>query len=284
MADIVLKDRNGSEITYPNVNTIRVKKTDGNTHDFVDSDDLPEALENIPIPVDFSGGNQTITAPDGTLVKSAIILKPEKLVPENIKIGETVGGITGEFIGNGEEVVRALNMIDGDQVVEPVMDGMLLSKITIQKPNSLVPENIVNGVDIGGIIGTFAGGANVKFAQGTFLGNNSTVTVNHNFGVNPDIVLVWKSQRTLLTDKQYLDNGVMLSQEFKTKYGTTKRGFYTVSKKNSSNNNLNQMDTTTSSMILIIGSYTTSSITFATTTYPTETNVEYYWFAIGGLV
>lgn len=59
-------------------------------------------LENVPIALDFSEGDQTITAPDGYGVKSAVIAKPENLVPENIKEGETIAGIPGSFKGGAD--------------------------------------------------------------------------------------------------------------------------------------------------------------------------------------
>ena len=104
MADIVLKDRNGSPVQYPGVERIKVNTVDGEAVEFVDSAVIPEVLENLPIALDFSGGNQTVTAPDGMVVKSAIIQHPANLIPENIAEGVNIAGIVGAFKGGGAKV------------------------------------------------------------------------------------------------------------------------------------------------------------------------------------
>ena len=44
-----------------------------------------EAVEGVEVTPDFSEGDMTVTMADGLLAKSAVIRKPEGLVPENIK-------------------------------------------------------------------------------------------------------------------------------------------------------------------------------------------------------
>lgn len=46
-----------------------------------------------------------------------------------------------------------LNMATGNQTVLPD-EGMTLSSATIIKPDTMIPENIKVGVDIGGVVGT----------------------------------------------------------------------------------------------------------------------------------
>lgn len=60
-----------------------------------------EIVENLPIALDFSDGDQEIVAPDGVLVKSAIIQKPETLNPENIAEGVNIAGIVGTLAAGG---------------------------------------------------------------------------------------------------------------------------------------------------------------------------------------
>lgn len=65
-------------------------------------------LEDLPITLNFSNGNQTVTAPEGSLVKSAIIQKPDTLVPENVVQGINIAGIIGAATtveGSGTVVV-----------------------------------------------------------------------------------------------------------------------------------------------------------------------------------
>ena len=117
MADIVLRDHTGSPIEYPGVDIIRVAGVDGEARSFGAYDPevltpdkllegvsvgdvtgsviIPETLENVPVTLDFSGGDQTITAPDGAVVKSAIIQKPETLIPENIAKDVEIAGVVG---------------------------------------------------------------------------------------------------------------------------------------------------------------------------------------------
>lgn len=91
---IILKDINGNEVVYPN-EKVMFDTTDGGTQIFSKG----EAVENVPITLYLANGDQTITAPDGTLVKSAIILKPENLKPENIKEDVEIAGVIGTHSG-----------------------------------------------------------------------------------------------------------------------------------------------------------------------------------------
>ena len=60
-----------------------------------------EVLEDVPITLDFSEGNQTINAGDGYVVKTAIIQKPETLIPENIAEGVDIAGVIGTLAAGG---------------------------------------------------------------------------------------------------------------------------------------------------------------------------------------
>ena len=68
--------------------------------------------------------------------------------------------ITSYVIGleNGavptEQKTVELDMSKGNQVVTPVA-GYVMSAVTVNKPDTLVPENIKAGVNIGGVIGTY---------------------------------------------------------------------------------------------------------------------------------
>lgn len=48
-----------------------------------------------------------------------------------------------------------LNMLDGNQVIVPSYATYSMTEVTIVKPLNLVPENIREGVDIGGVVGSF---------------------------------------------------------------------------------------------------------------------------------
>lgn len=116
---------------------------------------------------DFSGGDMVVPIEEGELVTEMTVNKPDTLLPKNIRIGIEVAGVTGEFLGDTEEATVELAMADGDQIVLSSAEGKVLSKVTIQKPETLVPENIAEGVTIGGVVGTFRGGdvATVTFVN-----------------------------------------------------------------------------------------------------------------------
>lgn len=155
MPNVKVKNYHGEYVIYENVEKLHLTAADSDAK-------LPfsygEALTGVMIAPDFSGGDQTVEAVEGTLVKSAIIQKPETLTPENIRNGVTVAGVEGEFIGDTEEAIVELSMADGDQVVEPTEAGKVLTKVTVKKPDTLVPENIAKDVEIAGVTGTHEGG------------------------------------------------------------------------------------------------------------------------------
>lgn len=154
---IVLRNYHVEDVVYAGIETITFGNTDGE----IDTFTRGIAVEDVPITLDFSGGNQIVTATDGYLVKSAVIEKPETLIPENIRINQTVAGIPGSFIGEAEEKTVDLNMAGGDMIITP-SENMLFSSVTIKKPETYVPENIADGVNVGGVIGTHQGGESAK--------------------------------------------------------------------------------------------------------------------------
>lgn len=151
MADVKLLKYDGTEQQYPGVERVQLATVGGGTAIF----SYGEAVEGIEISPDFSAGDMHMNAPAGTLVKSAVIVKPENLTPENVRKGVNVAGIVGDMIGDTEEITVPLNMPEGDQIILPASEGKVLSKVTVTKPETLVPENIRAGVEIGGVEGAF---------------------------------------------------------------------------------------------------------------------------------
>lgn len=47
-----------------------------------------------------------------------------------------------------------LSMSQGDQIINPSKSDVVMSKVVVTKPSSLIPENLVKGVEIGGVVGT----------------------------------------------------------------------------------------------------------------------------------
>lgn len=120
--------------------------------------DKTELLENVEIPVDFSNGNQTVEAEEGKAIKSAVIQKPAELVAENIKENTTIAGIAGTLpVYELTEKNVGLDFSAGDAVVM-AENRKPFSKVTINKPETLVAENIAKDINIAGIIGTLESG------------------------------------------------------------------------------------------------------------------------------
>lgn len=153
---IVLKDRNGNDVAYYGIETVTFDTTTEGKQQVFTKGEAVEGLEIVP---DFSEGDMPVNAPAGALVKSAVVKQPEGLTPGNIRNGVEVAGVTGDFIGDTEEVTVDLAMADGDQVIAPSADGKVLSHVVVKRPDTLVPENIAEDVDIGGVIGSFKGGS-----------------------------------------------------------------------------------------------------------------------------
>lgn len=193
MPDIKIKGYSGVELPFADVPKVWLAAPESTADNpILEPYTYGEALEGVEVEPDFSGGDMQVTVPEGYLLRSGVVKKPENLIPGNIKKGETVAGIPGEYEGETvelEEVTVDLAMANGDQVIEPT-EGKALGKVTLTKPETLVPENIAEGVDIGGVIGALvAGGA--KIAYGTITQDYSTNhTINHGLGVVPDFVIV----------------------------------------------------------------------------------------------
>lgn len=156
--DIVLKNYSGEAVTYENVDAVMFDTPDGGTQVYTRG----ELIKGVRIAVDFRGGDLTVTTPEGTLTNAATILKPAALLPENIRNGITIAGIEGEFLGDTEELALSLSMAEGDMVVTPTEEGKVIAQVTITKPETLIPENIAEGVEIGGVVGTFVGGGAIE--------------------------------------------------------------------------------------------------------------------------
>ena len=71
-----------------------------------------------------------------------------------------------------EERAVELSMPSGDQVIQPT-SGKVMRKVTVQKPATLLPENIKEDVVIGGVTGTMEDGSGkyLPLTGGTLTGN-----------------------------------------------------------------------------------------------------------------
>lgn len=148
---IVLYDRTGQAVTYEGVETITTDTpVDGERATFTRG----VLMDGAEIELSMAAGDQEVFVPDGYLIKKATLKKPETLLPEYIKKNIEIAGVLGEFAGDEMEKTVDLAMAGGDQVIDADEDTVL-TKVTVRKPDTLMPENIVKSVNIGGVIGTF---------------------------------------------------------------------------------------------------------------------------------
>ncbi len=84
-------------------------------------------------------------------------------------IGYQAGKNSVEKGPETEETTVVLDLSGGDQVVTPSSPDKALSQVTIQKPDTLVPGNIAEGVDIAGVVGTLASGGGGTLPSGLYL-------------------------------------------------------------------------------------------------------------------
>lgn len=70
----------------------------------------------------------------------------DTLASHTIQIYQTV-------LDNAEVRTVGLDATQGSQIIKPTEDGKSMSETIITMPDTLIPENIAEGVDIGGIIG-----------------------------------------------------------------------------------------------------------------------------------
>lgn len=95
--------------------------------------------------------------------KTILDLRFDTVTPKTLQKGYTAHNKSGAKITGTLEVPTAeertveLSMPSGNQVIQPT-SGKVMSKVTVQKPATLVPENIKKDVVIGGVTGTLEGG------------------------------------------------------------------------------------------------------------------------------
>ena len=281
---ILLKDRNGEDVVYDGIKTVTFDTPEeGKQATF----SLGVVAPKMEVPVAFDDGNMPITTDENTLIKELVLLKPDTLLPENIRAGVDVAAVAGTFIGDTEEAAVELNMANGNQTVLPSKNGKVLSKVTVIKPEALLPKNIAEGVDIAGIIGTFAGGKEILMNSGTFTGNNSSViTVNHGLGVVPDLFLAFFIGNVTMSGTRYRTSPcfIGLSKALQTKLSLSYSALAACPNNTSiltieyNNSPLDNMSTTR-----VFDRDATPENVFVGSSGIYAASGTYMWFALGGL-
>ena len=218
---------------------------------------------------------------------------------ETITVPTESGG--SEVFTHGElaeDITAGANFANGDMVLSPG-DGKMVKNVTVNKPATLIPENIAEGVDIAGIVGTLAAGGNVVFASGSVSGFSSSdreITVQHNLGVVPDIVIFLTKSKITATNL-CLQQCVGFSKAFYEKTGSLISGFFTAMKLYSSSastytysvstntsNNASCIDVGTAASARVKNADESSfTVLNGSNGWYLDPSLTYYWYAIGGL-
>ena len=121
--------------------------------------------------------------------KTVLDLSSDTVYPGMLAKGITAHDKSGAKITGTLEVPAAeertveLSMPSGNQVIQPT-SGKVMRKVTIQKPDTLLPENIKKDVVIGGVTGTLEGGGSVSVqpSKSVSITQNGTTTVTPDTG------------------------------------------------------------------------------------------------------
>lgn len=192
MYNVKLKDRQGNELTYTDIENIKVPTDAGNlvlfksqakvqekTVSIVENgtttvtpdtnyDGLSKVTVNtnipIPEPVEVTrlldmpvGTGQVIVPESGTVMSKVTITAPPTFSPSNIKKDVNIGGRVGTFIGNQQSVGATLDFTESPQIIKPTLTDYLMDEVIVSKPDTLIPENIKSGINIAQIVGTYTG-------------------------------------------------------------------------------------------------------------------------------
>lgn len=192
----------------------------------------------------------------------------DTLASHTIHIYQTV-------LDNAEVRTVGLDATKGSQIIKPTEDGKSMSETIITMPDTLIPENIAEGVDIGGVRGTLAGGGGAKFAHNYFFPTTTTMTIKHNLGVVPDFVYILCAEAsttgTIVSAHSYgpgRPQGGMIPNTAARLYGTSKM-YNSAMHLTDTGGTIHDADETTFQV--------------GNSTCTLQTSKAYYWVAIGGI-
>ena len=115
MATVILKNRDGYDLTYEGVQAVELNTADGGKQIFTAGETEEKSVE-----LDFSAGNMEVTPSGGKLLTKVSIPMPENLLPANIAEGVNIAGIVGALAtgGGGSNVKIAYGTITGSSSSE----------------------------------------------------------------------------------------------------------------------------------------------------------------------
>ena len=132
------------------------------------------------------------------------------IVPENIAKNVTILGVAGTFEDNSKpEQTKTVEFNPGSAnniTVTPDAE-YVLSSVQVNKPATMIPSNIKNGVNIGGVVGTYEGRITIQPATNLTLSDEGVLSWN-----SPDISeLTSKGYTVTLGYDVYINNELKLN-------------------------------------------------------------------------
>ena len=176
-----------------------------------------------------------------------------------------------------------LDFTKGDQVIVPE-EGNLLIEVTVKKPVALVPENILKGVNIGGIIGVALTTEDIIIKEGSFtpsVGKN--YEESHDLGVLPDILIIW----CLNGANGYLSSALGFCNDMISSLEMMPRAYYLTSDGNMveyATENGHEESSLAAASSGQLNGVNPKSFIIGGTSVPLNTSSRYEWLAIGGLM
>lgn len=120
--------------------------------------------------------NITTTSPVDVTNYATATVVDSNLVAGNIKSRVSILGVSGNVTPAKTEQTKTVTFSSDGQEVTPD-SGLVLSKVTINKPANLISENIKSGVTIAGVSGSYSGGTD-------YLALRCNQTTNYSYSSN----------------------------------------------------------------------------------------------------
>lgn len=130
-----------------------------------------------------------VTPDIGYTLSKVTVNGDSNLTVEHIKSGVKIFGVTGTYNNAKPEQIKTvdLSMASGNQVISPD-NGKVLSKVIINKPSTLIPDNIKKNVNIGGVVGTLESSSGSSTTASNIITFECTANSN-TFSISHDILV-----------------------------------------------------------------------------------------------
>ena len=194
--NVELAKQSGNDVTQYASASVRSASVTINTPT-VDANGLITASATV----DTSGwiGSAPSSATKQLSTQAATAITPTESSQTAVESGKyTTGAVTVAAVPSETKTVD-LNMASGNQVVS-ASSGKWMTSVTVNKPATLLPENIKKDVNIGGVVGTMESGGDYNIVQtndgdncslaitdaNTFVLTTKTITENGTYNASDD--------------------------------------------------------------------------------------------------